>query len=196
MRLGDYSCCLGGINRFFYHSRVIQNYLLDEIELARGKPLHVLDIGCGSCDMAMALSSWSKRKGHDVRFTCIDTDRRAIVNSREKIRHTRDCAITVLREDVFQHWPDGKYDCAIGSMFFRRLTEQNILTLIDHLRKIVHSSVLINDLRLNLPPAHVTRLLSRVENALVSTSTSWLWWVHALLRFTEMKTELKQYKAA
>jgi hypothetical protein len=136
------------VNRFLGGCRIVRRYLATESASApRGRPLRVLDMGSGSCDIPLLVSRWATRRGCDIEFTCLDVLPQAETLARRDIESSQDPNVKFVREDIFHHEPKKAYDCAIGSMFFHHLRDEQILELIGHIRGYVRRSLLINDLR-------------------------------------------------
>ena len=128
-------------------------------------PLHVLDIGSGSCDIPLAVSRWARRTGRAIRFTCLEPAAGAAQIARERLAATPDPAIRLLPEDAFAHEPDAPYDCAVSSMCFHHLSDEDILRLLARLRHQVRGPVLINDLLRSRWSSLATRALLTVVGA-------------------------------
>jgi hypothetical protein len=135
------------VNRFFGGVRIVRRFIADQ---ADGGTIKVLDIGSGSCDIPLAVSLWAERNGMRVHFTCIEKSETVAEIARRRIRRAGDPLVKLIREDIFDHRPAEPYDCAVGSMFFHHLDEEQILGLVRHLRTMVTRSLLINDLRRSL----------------------------------------------
>lgn len=135
------------VNRFFGGTRAVQRYVAEHAMRASGRPLHVLDLGSGACGIPLAVAPWARRRGLDVRFTCLEINPVAVRLARRAIRRAREAAVEVVQADAFRFEPSQEFDVAVGSMFFHHLSDQNILVLMARLRQFVQHSVLINDLR-------------------------------------------------
>jgi SAM-dependent methyltransferase len=204
------------VNRFFGGIRAVRRFVAAEAALLPpGQPLRVLDIGSGVCDIPIAVARWASRRGLDVRFTCLEISPHAPEIARRKIERARlGDRICLVQEDAFTHRPRQPYDCAVGSMFFHHLTEDQILALIGHLRPFVRQSLLVSDLErswpdylgarlLTLPlpsglrhdallsirrsfrPAELEHLLRRLPDVTVEASGAWLFRVKAVVRFKQ-----------
>ncbi len=134
-------------NRLLGGLRAVRRFVVREAAAAGGRPLEVLDVGCGACDLPLAVSAWARRRRLDVRFTCLDCHERAMRLARTNLARRKDSAVRLVCEDIFRHRPEQPYDCATASLFLHHLSDQGILTLMDHLRRFVRRSVLISDLR-------------------------------------------------
>lgn len=150
---------LSAITRRFNFSRAVRNYLSDEAMATAGRPLKVLIIGPDATKVSLDLCHWARRRGLDIRFTCIDSRGRRLQHGGPRLATAADSAIQTIKEDLFSHKPENLYDCAIITMLLHRLNDQTILLLIDRLRSCVRGSVLIRDFRL-WPLSGVKRLLN------------------------------------
>ncbi len=148
------------VNCYFGGIRVVQCFLATEVmRRQNGAPLHILDIGSGSCDIPLAMSRWAHARNIPLHFTCLEMAGHAIDLARERLAREGDPAVQLLREDVFAHQPAEPYDCAMASMCFHHFSNEQILLLLQRLRDFVLNSVLINDLRRSRQASLATRLL-------------------------------------
>ena len=204
------------VNRLFGGVRNIRMFVAEQARAkSAGKPLRVLDIGAGICDIPIAVTRWAGRHGIDVRFTCLEISSYAPAVARDNIRRAGlDGRIEVVEGDVFTHRPVEPYDCAVGSMVFHHLKEEQILRLVGHLRSVVRRGVLINDLGRNWPdylggwlltlplsagarhdallsirrsfrPGELVRLLQTLPGVSVRAGNTWLFRVKAIVEFVE-----------
>ncbi len=205
------------VNRLFGGVRTVRQFVAAEAGRVHSaqRPLRVLDIGAGVCDIPIAVVRWASRHGIDVRFTCLEISPHAPAIAHRKIERAGLAdRIHLLQKDVFAHQPDQPYDCAVGSMFFHHLKEDQILALVGHLRGFVQGGVLVNDLGRNWPdylgawlltlplprgvrhdallsvrrsftPAELETLLRQLPAVTVEASRAWLFRVKAVVRFAK-----------
>ena len=138
---------MGFVNRLLGGRRVVRQFVAAEMESHPDRPLRILDIGAGQCDIPLAVSRWARGRGRQVEFTCLEVSDTAFRLAGQKIARAGDSNVHVLKEDVWQHRPQRPYDWAVGSMFFHHLNNGQIVDLLRHLRPFVTEGVLINDLR-------------------------------------------------
>jgi hypothetical protein len=150
---------IGLVNRFLGGVRLAQRFVAEEAaRMTDGRPLRILDIGAGACDIPLAVCRWARRKGIPLHFTCIENGSHAVSIARDNLRranrsvmkgksHAGGFPIELVQEDIFRHLPSEPYHCAVGSMFFHHLPDDGILRLIDRLGGFVRGRLLINDLR-------------------------------------------------
>lgn len=138
------------VNRLFGGVAVVRRFLAQQQPRGANShveaSLHVLDIGSGSCDIPLAMVRWARRTGRTIRFTCLEPSAGAAHIARRRLAATPDAAIRLLEEDAFTHETDEPYDCAVSSMCFHHMIDDEILRLLEHLRHQVRGPVLINDL--------------------------------------------------
>ncbi len=137
------------VNRFFGGTAVVKKFIKAESLRLNKSSLKILDIGSGSCDIALDVSRWCQRQGFEVRFTCVESSSLTVEMAREKIA-CADGDIELINADIFEYAPAEIFDCAVGSMFFHHLTDSQIIKLINHLKNFVKYRVLINDLHRSL----------------------------------------------
>ncbi len=199
------------VNKFFGGTAVVKKFIKAESLRLNKSSLKILDIGSGSCDIALNVSRWCRRQGFQVKFTCIESSIYASEMAREKIASgNRD--IELINVDIFEYAPAEIFDCAVGSMFFHHLTNSHIIRLIKHLKNFVKHSVLINDLRRTMPvyagcvlltsilpsnarhdallsikkgfqPEQLRELLCEIDGSLISVDRAFLGRVKAIIQF-------------
>jgi SAM-dependent methyltransferase len=126
---------------------VVRRFVWSEARrLGSGRPLRVLDIGSGSCDIPLAVSRWARKHRIAVEFTAVERSETAVELCRRRITEARDSAVRVVPADIFHYQPEQPFDCAVGSMFFHHFTNEEIRALAARLRTFVTGSLLISDL--------------------------------------------------
>jgi hypothetical protein len=135
------------VNRIGGGIRVVRQFLAQELSRTPdSSPVTVLDIGAGDCDIPLAVTHWGDRRGYRVQFTCLDHDPKAVALAQEQIARCRCHSMQAVQADVFTYRPADPFDYALGSMTFHHFTDDQINTLIEHLRGFVRKALLINDL--------------------------------------------------
>jgi len=135
-------------NRHFGGTRVVRKLL--HAALARvpaDRPVRVLDVGGGLCDICVAMSRWAANQGREIQFICLERHPHAARLARQAASVVDDSLVAVVEGDILSHRPDEPYDFAIGALFFHHLTDEGILEVLEHLRTFVRHGVLISDLR-------------------------------------------------
>jgi len=135
------------VNRIGGGIRVVRQFLEQELSQSAGADgATVLDMGAGDCDIPLAITRWADSRGYRVRFTCLDHDPKAVELAQHRIARCHCRTIQAVQADVFTYRPADKFDYAVGSMTFHHFTDDEIDTLLTHLRGFVRKAVLINDL--------------------------------------------------
>jgi len=134
-------------NRTLGGVKVVRNFIENQRSIIpANRPLRVLDIGSGGCDIPLAVSRWARSKGYEVVFTCVDRNETAVRMCRSWIEQAGEVQVRVVQADIFHYEPSESFDCAVGSMFFHHFTDEEILTLVGRLRGYVKNALLISDL--------------------------------------------------
>lgn len=154
------------VNGSFGGVRIVKNYVAAATVLRPVlSPLRILDIGAGSCDIALAVSRWARANGISLHFTCLEKAGTAVVIARRHLDRAGDPAVRLIQGDIFTHQPDEHYDYAVASMCFHHFSDDQILLLLQRLRSFVSGGVLINDLRRSSWASLGARLLLAVTGA-------------------------------
>ncbi len=207
------------VNVLFGGTRVVKRYLRRQWDcVPPDRPLRVLDMGSGACDIPIAVARWARRQGREIEFTCVECNPAAIVVAHERLERAGETSIRLIQGDVFAHRPDEPYDFALGSLFFHHLDDGQILALLEHLRGIVRCGVLVNDLLrsvwhyagawvVTLPASHEARhdgllsirrsfrarelrqFLRRLPDVRVRAGTAWAFRVWAEVQFTGARSD-------
>ena len=147
------------VNRYFGGIRTVRRFLATAVARQTDRPLRVLDIGSGSCDIPLAVSRWARARGLQLEFTCLEPADHAATIARANLAQAGDPAVRLVQDDVFLHQPTEPYDCAVASMCFHHFNDAQILALLERLRGFVQYRVLINDLRRSRLASLAARLL-------------------------------------
>ena len=154
------------VNSLFGGARVVRRFLAAETAgLRAGKPLRLLDIGSGSCDIPLAVSRWARENGISLQITCLEMADRAVDLARMQLARARDPSVQLVQEDAFAHQPVEPYDYAVSSMCFHHFSDAQILLLLQRLRGYVVNSVLINDLQRSPAASLGAKLLLAIVGA-------------------------------
>jgi hypothetical protein len=136
------------VNRFAGGTQAVRNFLAGEMcKYDLNRPIRVLDIGSGTCDIPLAITKWTQKKSHRIEFTCIEINETALKMAAQNIKKSGYDSIQLKNEDLLEFHPQQRFDYAIGSMFFHHFKDDQILEIVEKLRSYVLRGVLINDLR-------------------------------------------------
>jgi len=137
--------------RFVNHTgggiRVVRRFLDRELsKFPIGQTVRILDLGCGDCDIPLAVTRLAMRRGYNIHFTCTDHNPQVLAMAQESLARTHCKVIRLEQADIFTYQPAEPFDYALGSMVFHHFTGEEIDRLITHLRGFVRHALLINDL--------------------------------------------------
>jgi len=132
------------VNRCWGGTAAVQRFLRGRCP--RGGSVKVLDLGSGSCDIPLAVTSRLNRDHRHVEFTCLEVNPIALAIARRSIDKSGNPFVRVLPVNIFDFEPAETFDYAVGSMFFHHLSNDEIITLIKKLCVFVRHGVFINDL--------------------------------------------------
>ena len=136
------------VNRFLGGTRIVRSYLKRERQRLRlVRPLRILDIGAGDCDIPITIAREHHGPGTPPHFYCVERCPYATAIARRNIAAQTLENVTVVNKDIFEHTPEGRYDVGIASMVMHHLDDEEIRELLRRLRGLVRYSVLVNDLR-------------------------------------------------
>ncbi len=157
------------VNRWLGGSSMVEWFLRREAPALREvcgvgtteRPLRIVDIGAGICDIPLRVGRNMARQGIVCHWTCLEPSPVARRIATETLASQPSPApIDLLPDNVYEHHPAEPYDLAVGSMFFHHLDDESIVQLVEHLRPMVRRSLLINDLERNRLHHFGARLLS------------------------------------
>jgi hypothetical protein len=151
----------------------------------RERRLEILDVGCGTGDMAKAVSEWGKDSGFSIRYKGIDRNSRIIklAEARTKIE-----GIEYSQGDLFDRaLPQA--DIIIASMVFHHFAGGEIEKAIGHLLTKSRHALIINDLTRSFSLYSICYLLTRFVKSEVSRNDALLS-VRKGFRVEEMRTLL------
>lgn len=116
---------------------------------------HVLDVGCGVGDVAVALARWARRQGHRLQLHGIDRNPFVIELARQHCQ--RYAEIFLACQDVFDL--NGQaYDYVVSSQFLHHFPDERVPAVLDRLRELCRRKVVVNDL-LRTPLAYASTWL-------------------------------------
>ena len=88
----------------------------------KGEEFHVLDIGCGSACLSLAL----KKRFPQAKLTAVDIDETAIALAKENAAKY-DLEIQVQKMDILQQSPDAEFDIIISNPPYIRESEKELM---------------------------------------------------------------------
>jgi len=140
------------VNRWFGGRRPIISFFDAESRAwDRERTYRVLDVGCGSGDIPVALARWARRTGHDLQVDAIDSHPDTVALARETCGRYPE--ITVSRRDMFDLRGESA-DYVLACMFLHHISDERIPSVLAHLLAQCRLKVVVNDL-LRAPLAYL-----------------------------------------
>jgi SAM-dependent methyltransferase len=162
----DFEACLRDlavVNRvtFSYRpTRIWLERLVVRVGLAalNGRPLHIVDVGCGQGDMLRHVARWARRRSIPVRLTGIDLNPYA-ARAASAIA-SPDASIEWLTGDAFSYTPAAGIDVVISSLFAHHLPDGEIIRFLAWMEGAARYGWFINDLHRAALPCRLFRLVA------------------------------------
>jgi SAM-dependent methyltransferase len=142
----DFRDCLRDlekVNRVVFAYRPTLEWL-EQFAGAGGRPLHIVDVGCGGGDMLRRIEVWARQRGLRLRLTGIDMNPYAARAAREFT--SSDSEIEWVTGDAFGYRPSAAIDVAISSLFTHHLSDQEIVDFVSWMERVAERGWFINDL--------------------------------------------------
>jgi ubiquinone/menaquinone biosynthesis C-methylase UbiE len=109
----------------------------------------VLDVGCGSGDIARALISKARRRGRSLEIVCVDHSEAALEIARERTRGEDRIRFTGADAMVLP-FPDNSFDVATCSLTLHHFNPDEAVLVLRELRRVSRLTPLVFDLRRSL----------------------------------------------
>lgn len=123
-------------------------------------PLRVLDLGCGSADIPLAIVDWALPRNIDIRITAVDIHPVAVGHAR---RLCQTCPqITVMQGDALNLPFNHPFDITISSMFMHHLSDPEIPRLVAAMARMSEIGFVINDLERHPTAYHAIDWLGKL----------------------------------
>jgi SAM-dependent methyltransferase len=148
------------LNRWFLGYRPVLRWL-DSLDLRRaGRPLHVLDVGCGFGDGLRRIERWARQSGVEVELTGCDINPDAAAIAADATPKTSQ--IEWIAADIFSYDSRKPIDIVISSLFTHHLKEDEIVRFLRWMEATTHVGWFINDLSRAPAPYRLLKVFSRV----------------------------------
>lgn len=135
---------LARVNRWFLADRPVLTWL-DSLELApNGRPVHILDVGCGYGDGLRRIEQWAAARQLPVRLTGCDLNPDTVAVAAEASAETSQ--IQWIASDVFDLQNSERVDIVISSLFTHHLTEEDIVRFLRWMEGAAQIGWFVNDL--------------------------------------------------
>lgn len=149
---------LARLNRWFLGYRPVLNWLNRVVPASSGRPIHILDVGCGFGDTLRRIELWALDRGVSVELTGLDVSADAIAIATEE----SSTSIRWIVADVFQYRPERPIDFVISSLFTHHLSETEVVRFIKWMESQAKFGWCINDLSRAVIPYHLLRIFSKI----------------------------------
>lgn len=158
----DLRACLRDIarlNRWFLAYRPVLQWL-DSLELARtGRPLHIVDVGCGYGDGLRRVEAWALQRAIPVDLTGCDVNSDAVAIAAEATPGTS--RIEWVAADVFNFDNRKPIDIVISSLFTHHLKEDEVVRFLRWMEARAQTGWFINDLSRASVPYWLLKVFSK-----------------------------------
>lgn len=146
------------INRYGGGHRAVRKGLKIALDSwSKQKPVEILDVGCGTGDMAHAIVNYGKKHGFIIRYTGIDRNKKTIRLA--KIGSPLDSTKYMVGDLFDPNIPEA--DIVIASMVFHHFSDEDIKNAFLHLINKSRYALIINDLLRSVPAYVMCYLLTR-----------------------------------
>jgi len=132
---------LARINRVTGSAGVLWKPIRTLARQLNGRPLRVLDVACGSGDVAVALARYAGRAGVSLSADGCDISPMAVANAAETTAAARFFVHDVIRDPL----PTG-YDVVACSLFLHHLSDADAVVVLARMKAAAGWLVLVNDL--------------------------------------------------
>jgi SAM-dependent methyltransferase len=161
----DFRACLqdlARVNRLTLAYRPTLAFLDRVIAAGRapeGRPLTILDAGCGYGDGLRRIDRWAQRRGVPADLTGVDLNAHAMRAAREATPAGR--PLTWINADLASYRPQDGIDLIVSSLFAHHLDDRALVDFIAWMEATARVGWFINDLHRHPLPYHVFRLWAR-----------------------------------
>lgn len=148
------------VNRLTFAYRPTISWL--EAHPASGRPLRVVDVGCGYGDTLRHIDAWAAKRGIAVSLTGIDLNPDAIRAAKQATQPVQQ--IEWIVGDAFSSSLTGNIDVVICSLLTHHLTDPQIVQFLRWMEQTARLGWFINDLHRQPLPYHLFRFMARFTN--------------------------------
>ncbi|MGH9563761.1 MAG: methyltransferase domain-containing protein [Terracidiphilus sp.] len=149
---------LAQLNRWFLGYRPVLHWLNLLVPASFSRPIHILDVGCGSGDTLRRIEQWAIERGVAVELTGLDINPDAVAIAAEE----SSSSIHWIAADIFRFEPEWPVDCVISSLFTHHLSEADVIRFIGWMDSHSRLGWFINDLSRAAVPYHLLRVFSKL----------------------------------
>lgn len=138
---------VAAVNRFLGGTRAVLHAVADT--MPRTGALRVLDVGCGSADVPLALAADLARRGRTARIVATDLHPQILAVARQRVR--AEPAITLARADARRlPFRDAAFDIGLMSLTLHHFEDDEPVIVLRELARVART-IIVNDLERNWP---------------------------------------------
>lgn len=132
-----------GVNRYLGGMAVLQRHLAPW--LRRRRELTLLDVACGTGDVALALHGWAQRQGAAIRAALVDNHPQVLTIAAERIGRVPSMVVTQgdARKLPFG---DRQFDVAICNLALHHFAETDAVAVLRELNRVTRFGWVVSDL--------------------------------------------------
>jgi len=145
------------INRFLGGRRVVLRALSSYFREASLKRISLLDIGTGSADLPMAISSSCRMRGLDSFIAAVDISERNLRVSQSHLGVSDEIHL-VQADSLRLPFASRSFDFVTASLFLHHFRDDDVVLLLADFGRVARRAVIVNDLVRNLVPYYLTRI--------------------------------------
>jgi SAM-dependent methyltransferase len=113
----------------------------------RDRPVTLVDVGCGSGDIALAAVAWARARGFDLRVTGVDNHAGTVALAREHTKH--EPRVEIIEADaatLAERYARGAFDYAHAALFLHHLPDIRVLTVLAAMDRVARRGIVWSDL--------------------------------------------------
>lgn len=161
----EFRACLVDLSRVNRWTRAYRPTLafLDGLAargLPRGRPLEIVDVGCGYGDMLRKIDTWAEQRGVAVSLAGVDLNpwsRKAAFEATPEGRPIR-----WITADAFAYEPREGIDVVVSSLFAHHLPDALVVRFLRWMEATTRLGWFVNDLHRHPVPYHFFRRFARI----------------------------------
>lgn len=128
----------------------------------QGRPISLLDVGCGQGDLLRSIRGWARRRGIAIALQGVDVNPQTVRIARAATPE-RD-RIDFAAADVFRFRPVAPVDLIVSSLLAHHLGDRAIADLLRWMEATAERGWLVCDLQRHPLPYHLIPLAGKVAN--------------------------------
>lgn len=97
--------------------------------MSHGRPLRLLDVGCGGGDAVIQVARWAARRGQAVEAVGLDRSPLALEHAREAAERG-EAKVDFIEGDALSGFPAGPWDLVVVNLFLHHLADDEVVELL------------------------------------------------------------------